>query len=122
MITGVTSAISITGGTPEEEDRYEVLPVPFAPVAMFSSDPVTTSVTADADATEIALEVTAMSATIDGLPEVLVPGGVLTLEAGAGDCTELVLAEGSSVLTLEVSGAGGAGGSGGAGGAGGDPQ
>jgi hypothetical protein len=119
MITAVTSAVALAGGTPADLDGYTVADLPMEPVAEFSSEPLVTAVTVDADATEIALSVTAMSATINGIPETLVPGGVLVLEAGEGDCTALTVVDGSGPLTFDVSGAGGAGGAGGTGGTGG---
>ena len=100
MVADITATISVVGGTPTAiEHTAEGLP--FAPVADFDSDEVTTAVTPDAAATEIELSVTAMSALIDGLGD-LVTGGEITLEAGAGDCGPVEPVEGSDPITFPV--------------------
>ena len=63
---------------------------------------MTTAVTPAAEATEIGLSVTGFSATLSGLPELLVPGGEVVLTAGEGDCGALEAVEGSGPLTFPV--------------------
>ena len=63
---------------------------------------MTTAVTPAAEATEIGLSVTGFSATLSGLPEALVPGGVVMLTAGEDGCSAVEAVEGSGPLTYPV--------------------
>jgi hypothetical protein len=117
MVASVEATVSVAGGTPTEI-AHNAAGTPFPPVAEFDSDPVTTAVTSEGPATEISLSVTAMSALINGLGD-LVEGGEIELTAGSGDCTALEALPDSGPVTFDVSGAGGAGGAGGTGGTGG---
>ncbi len=101
MLDAVDCTVSVAGGTPAAIE-HTADGLPFAPVAMFDSDELTTAVTPAAEATEIGLSVTAFSATISGLPEDLVAGGEITLLAGEGGCTALEAVEGSGPFTFPV--------------------
>ena len=103
MVAGFDVTVSVAGGTPTEI-AHTAPGLPFAPVAEFDSDEVTTAVTPDAGAVEIGLSVTALSATINGLGD-LVDGGEIVLEAGAGDCGPLEAVPGSGPLTFDVAAA-----------------
>jgi hypothetical protein len=81
MISETTSTVGVTGGTPAEISPYTVAGLPIAPTAEFSSEPNTTAITPTL--TTVGLAVTAMSATITGIPDALVPGGTLTLAPAA---------------------------------------
>ncbi|MGB8332373.1 MAG: DUF2490 domain-containing protein, partial [Polyangiales bacterium] len=76
--------------------------LPFSPVGLFSSDEVSTVVTADAGASQLRLAVTAARFLINGLPVALVPEGFIDLEAGQGDCDALAADTGSGPLTFPV--------------------
>lgn len=101
MLDAVDCTVSVAGGTPAAI-THSADGLPFAPVPEFDSDEVTTAVTPAAEATEIGLSVTGFSATLSGLPELLVEGGETTLTAGEGDCSALEAVEGSGPLTFPV--------------------
>jgi hypothetical protein len=103
MVAGFVVTVSVAGGTPTEI-AHTAPGLPFAPVAEFDSDEVTTAVTPDAGAAEIGLSVTALAATINGLGD-LVAGGEIVLEAGSGDCTPVEAVPGSGPLTFDVAAA-----------------
>jgi len=103
-ISDLTAEVGVEGGTPASiEHTAEGLP--FSPAAEFDSDEVTTSVTPDEGAGEVALSVTSFTTTITGLPEALIPGGEIELTAGEGDCGALEPVEGSGPLAFPVAAA-----------------
>jgi hypothetical protein len=123
LVDVVDAVISISGGMPTSILFDETAPpntLPFAPVGLFESMPVMTPITPSPSASQVALSVDAFTARVIGIPESLLPDGVLTLTANEGDCGGLEALNGSGPLTFELVGNGvadagkGSGGSGGA--------
>lgn len=100
-ITEVDVAVGVAGGMPTEI-LHTAVGLPFSPVGEFDSDEVTTSVTPDVGATEIALSVDAFTTRVEGLPTSLVPEGFILLTAGVDDCGALEPVAGSGPLTFPV--------------------
>jgi len=100
-ITAVDVTVGVAGGMPLTI-THTADGLPFSPAPEFISDLVTTAVTPDLEATEIALSVEAFTTVVEGLPTSLVPEGFIELSAGIGDCDALATDDGP--VTLPVSG------------------
>ena len=101
LITDVDVTVGVAGGMPLTI-THTAVGLPFEPVGEFISDLVTTAVTPDLEASEIALSVDGFSTTVEGIPTSLVPEGFIVLTAGIDDCGALETVDGP--VTFPVSG------------------